>query len=331
MQHHTIQTPYIVGEVHCYSTEIDGELVLFDCGPPTAEAFASLNARIDVSRLKYLFITHCHIDHYGLVARIAEHSDARILIPRAEAARLGRHAEHLDRLMTLLSDLGCDDQVTRFIREKMEREHLVAAIPGHFEIVEESDAPSRLGIEWLNCPGHSQSDLVYLCGEYAVTGDILLRNIFQVPILDVDLASLSDRFRNYDAYCASIRLLRRLRSYRIKPGHRWSVEGVDATILFYVRKLLERAAQMKDAPPGASPAGIMKGLFGDIMKNPFFVHMKLSEIVFALDFLENPELLRGALEFLNLFDQVSGQYHSVVENAYGDRWGAAQPEVLMNY
>ena len=204
MRQHTIHTPYIVGEVHCYSTEINGELVLFDSGPPTAEALALLGSEIDLSRLKYLFITHCHIDHYGLAAMIAENSDARILIPRAEAVMLRRRSENLDHLVKLLSEMGCDESITRFIREKTEKEHLVA-IPENFEIVEESDVPIRLGIDWLKCPGHSQSDLVYLYGEHAITGDILLRNIFQVPIFDVDTETLNGRFRNYDTYCESIK------------------------------------------------------------------------------------------------------------------------------
>ena len=35
---HTINTPYMVGPVHCYAAELAGELVLFDTGPPTAAA-----------------------------------------------------------------------------------------------------------------------------------------------------------------------------------------------------------------------------------------------------------------------------------------------------
>lgn len=312
MRQHTIHTPYIVGEVHCYSTEINGELVLFDSGPPTAEALALLGSEIDLSRLKYLFITHCHIDHYGLAAMIAENSDARILIPRAEAVMLRRRSENLDHLVKLLSEMGCDESITRFIREKTEKEHLVA-IPKNFEIVEESDVPIRLGIDWLKCPGHSQSDLVYLYGEHAITGDILLRNIFQVPIFDVDAETLNGRFRNYDTYCESIKSLRRLRGYHIHPGHRWSVESVDHTILFYVRKLLERASQVQKYASAHSILDVIGGLFGDLLKkNPFFLHMKISEIVFAQDFLEDPCRLKVSLESLGLFEQVSDLYYAIV-------------------
>ena len=57
---HTINTPYMVGPVHCYTTEVNGELVLFDTGPPTSSAEHYHTKHIDLASLKYVFITHCH-------------------------------------------------------------------------------------------------------------------------------------------------------------------------------------------------------------------------------------------------------------------------------
>ena len=89
MRQHTVHTPYMVGDAHFYSTEIDGELVLFDTGPPTPEALDFLCREIDLTRLRYVFITHCHVDHYGLAAHIAANSGAEILIPRKDADQAG--------------------------------------------------------------------------------------------------------------------------------------------------------------------------------------------------------------------------------------------------
>ncbi len=312
MRQHTIQTPYPVGEVHCYSTEIKGELILFDSGPPTAEAFATLCSQIELSRLKYLFLTHFHIDHHGLVAMIAENSDATILIPRADAWKLRHYQDSLEHLVGVLTDIGCDESSACYIKEKSERENLATKFPGNFQIVEDSDVPLQLGIDWLNCPGHSQSDLVYLCGEHAITGDILLRNIFQVPILEVNLETFCGRFRNYDAYCESIKKLGRLREYRIHPGHRWQVENVDTTILFYVKKLLEQADQIKKLARHDSILDIMKLLYGRIYRKPFLVHMKISEIVFTKDFIDDPYRLKASLQSLCIFDEIGDLFHTVV-------------------
>ena len=71
---HTINTPYIAGPVHCYTAELGGDLVLFDTGPPTAEAEQYLRDNIDLRRLKHVIITHCHIDHYGQAAWLEKNS-----------------------------------------------------------------------------------------------------------------------------------------------------------------------------------------------------------------------------------------------------------------
>jgi hypothetical protein len=49
------------------------------------------------------------------------------------------------------------------------------------------------------------------------------------------------------------------------------------------------------------------------MKDPFFIYLKASEIVFMRDFLLNPELLRTALEEIGLFEKVSERYFTVLD------------------
>lgn len=310
MQQHTVQTPYMVGEVHFYSTELDGALVLFDTGPPTPEGEACLRESVDLKRLQYLLVTHCHVDHYGLANYILQHSDAEVFIPRRDAIKLQRHAERMERMDELLNGYGFGGGFTRQLRESFERNKVFPATPERFRIVEESEELSKLGISYLPCPGHSQSDLTYLVGESAVTGDVLLRNIFQAPLLDIGLDSFAERFRNYDAYCSSLLNLAKLRGVRIMPGHRQYVEGVDEAIFFYVRTLLERAAQLK--PFRWLPLNDIIGqLFKGRLTEPFLVYLKISEIVFMLDFLENPALLKGSLEQIGLFDQVTALYERV--------------------
>ena len=310
MRQHTIQTPYVVGEVHCYSTEINGELVLFDCGPPTPEAFAALKEQLDLSRLKYLFITHCHIDHFGLAPLIRKETGARIFIPQADDRKIRLRADYLGIFTELMTEMGCGREKAEFIRDRMAQE-LTLLAPGSYEVVEESDLPSRLGIRWMSCPGHSQSDLVYLHQDHAVTGDILLRNIHQVPIYDVDTTTMGGRFHNYNAYCAGIRRLSQLRGLKIHPGHRWHIEGVDETILWYVGKVLQRAHMTRRSRPAEDIGAMMAALSGSLSANPFLLHMKLSEAVFTRDFLENPGQLQAAVASLGLFEQIRAQFHAV--------------------
>jgi len=302
MRKHTVHTPYMVGEAHFYSTEIGGELVLFDTGPPTPEGEAFLQRSIDLSRLKHVFITHCHVDHYGLTRFIAEHSDAEIYIPRKDALKLRHHQRRLAHIEEELVGMGFSrEEIGRF-RQIVGQNRLFPGVPEGFRIVEESAEPGRLGIGVLPCPGHSQSDLVYLVKGRAVTGDILLRGIFQAPLLDVDLEDFSGRFRNYEAYCATLRKLPQLRDREILPGHRHSVDSLDAAILFYVGKLCERAERLKQHPRDVPVRLLLDRLFGDILADPFVAYLKASEIVFMRDFLDEPGRLREALAAIGLLE-----------------------------
>lgn len=313
MEQHTIATPYMVGEVHCYTIEIDNELVLFDTGPSTEAAQMALCRAVDLRRLKYLFVTHCHVDHYGLIDFIAKNSPARIFIPRQDAIKVQRHDERLEQIGDLLCDCGYDRDFSRNLRSILESYRLFPVVPERYEIVEESDLPARLGLSWLSCPGHSQSDLVYRYGDHAVTGDILLRDIFQAPLLDIDLETFNSRFRNYDAYCASLIKLAALRGCIIHPGHRHTIDSLDATVLFYVSKLLERAKVVRGLAKLETEREVVEELFGEELRDPFFIYLKVAEIVFMRDFLADPQRLKRTLETIGLFAPVSARYEAVFE------------------
>ena len=313
MKQHTVMTPYMVGEVHFYSTEINGELVLFDTGPPTPEGLAELTRSVDLKRLKHLFITHCHVDHYGLASHIEANSDARIYFPRKDVLRLRRLPEWQAGLQELLLAAGFEPDLGRRLLEIFQTHQTPPPCPKHFSSVEESDVPAQLGISVLPCPGHSQSDLVYLCDGSAVTGDILLRDIFQSPLLDLDVETFQGRFKNYDAYCSSLVNLASLRGKTILPAHHEYVEGVDETLLFYLRKLLERAGQVQRFAGLEKISDVVARIFGKALVDPFITYLKASEIYFMRDFLAAPAQLKSSLEQIGLFDQVKDLYRAVAD------------------
>jgi 2,4-dienoyl-CoA reductase (NADPH2) len=300
----------MVGEVHFYSIELGSGLTMFDTGPPTDEGLIRLLDSINMSHLKYLFITHCHVDHYGLANYVLQHSNAEIFIPRLDTIKFQRHAERMERMGELLGGYGFGDDFAILLRESFERNKIFPAKPERFRIVEESPELAGHGISYLSCPGHSQSDLVYLVGDTAVTGDILLRNIFQAPLLDIDLSTFAGRFRNYDSYCSSLLNLAQLRGRQVMPGHRFYVEGVDEAIIFYIKTLLERAVLI--LPFRHLPVNeIVERLFKGRLTEPFLIYLKVSEIVFMLDLLENPALMKASLEKIGLFDMVCNLYEAV--------------------
>jgi 2,4-dienoyl-CoA reductase (NADPH2) len=308
MQQLTVPTPYVVGEVHIYTTEVNGELILFDTGPPTAAAMACLKENVELDRLRHVFITHCHADHFGLADFLCNHTSAEIYLPHKDAVKIKHHNKRLQGIKGLLRKMGFDARYIERFRQTLVSAGVFPSFPKHYQVVEETDALERLGLSFLNCPGHSQSDLVYHGKDWAITGDTLLRGIFQAPLLDLDLDTLSGRFDNYGAYCSSLRHMEKLRGLQILPGHRGGVDSLDATILFYVGKLLERAKRVKEYEHERDVSAIVRQLFGPAMENPFHVYLKASEIVFMQDFLLRPQQLREALEHIGLFNSIAEDF-----------------------
>lgn len=310
IQQHTVDTPYMVGPVHFYSTEIGDELILFDTGPATDRAKKYLQENFDLQRLKYLFITHCHIDHYGLAHWLEEQTDVQIFLPYRDGLKITSHNQRLQDMYDLLKSLGFSGDYLEELHLSLTNGKVFPLSPKKFSLVED-DMPKHLGIEYLSCPGHSQSDLVYCNDEWAVTGDTLLRGVFQSPLLDVDLET-GERFSNYQAYCLTLVRLASLRQKLICPGHRKKVESVDTTILFYISKMLDRVAKLKRFDGEKNVAEIITKLFGKELTEPFLIYLKASEILFLQDFMTQPQILKTSLETIGLFDTVAEQYEQAV-------------------
>jgi 2,4-dienoyl-CoA reductase (NADPH2) len=306
----TIETPYMVGPVHCYTLDLGNELILFDTGPPTEACRDFLRTHLDLSRLSQIVVTHCHIDHCGQAAWLAQNSDADIYLPRLDILKHEQSERRLSTLFSLVADLGFKQSYIEVLHERFTRSAEPLRFPEHYRVAEE-ELPPQLGVEAIGCPGHSQSDLIYTGDGWAVTGDTLLRGVFQSPLLDANLET-GGRFKNYQAYCASIVKLAGLSSKRILPGHRQHVDSVEQTLQFYVNKMLRRVDYLRPHLSSCSVAEVISELFPR-MTDVFHIYLKASEIVFMKDFLAQPVLLASALKAIELYEPLEKPFCNVAE------------------
>ena len=298
---HTISTPYMVGPVHCYSGFLQGEPVLFDTGPPTEEAKQYLAENIDLGGLRHVFITHSHIDHYGLAYWLEENSDATVYLPRRDCLKILHHEKRIEGITELLRETGLAEQYIDMLHRVFESGVLFPPFPKRYQ---EAETAGLSGLNILPCPGHSQADLVYHGDGWMVTGDTLLHGIFQCPLLDIDLEQ-GGRYNNYEAYCRTIVGLFQLAGKKVMPGHRFTIPGISQTIGFYVEKMLQRAAQLYPLRHEKDIMRLLATLFGERMQDAFFLYLKISEIVFMLDFLARPELLARSLSEIGLYEELA--------------------------
>ena len=307
---HTINTPYVVGPVHCYTATINGELVLFDTGPPTKEGSSYLQEHIDLDRLRHIIVTHCHIDHYGQALWLEKRCDATIYLPYRDACKAHQHTRRMGEMSLILSEMGFDAAYLEELGKVFASGAILPPFPDNYNIAE-TDIPDHLGIGVLACPGHSQSDLVYIVDDYVISGDTLLKGIFQSPLLDVDLET-GQRFHNYSAYCDTIVKLSSLEGKKVLPGHRHNIISIQNTLEFYLSKLLVRVQQLHQYLGEDNLMHLIDKLLGGRMQDVFHIYLKASEIIFMMDFLKDPERLKAALEISGLWPEVQSLYKAAV-------------------
>ena len=164
------------------------EAVVVDPGDDATRLRLEL-ARIEV-RCAGILITHCHWDHLGAVAELAEASGAPVYMARDEAPVLASADEFYGALGLRIRPYQPDR-----LLDGAER----------FEL-------AGIGFETLTVPGHSPAHLAYLADGCLFSGDVL----FAGGVGRVDLPG-----GDWDTLVASIRRLVETLSpdTKVYPGH----------------------------------------------------------------------------------------------------------------
>lgn len=299
----TVNTPYPVGAVHFYRKSYKDFFVMFDTGPNTDEAKSYLNKMVDLKKTGYVFLTHCHVDHYGLADYIAERSDAKIVMSRYDFIRHDLFEKRVDAFLEMFKLIGFNESEISSFERVFRGFKKEAPFPQDVLILEESEnLLKELQINYMRCAGHSQSDIIYLTGNYAISGDVILRNIFQTPLLDVDVDNLDKRFDNYGYFVKSLLKLKNIDNMKFMPGHRDFIDSVDERISFYIDKLLNRAISINNYLRDYGVVYTLKKIVGTVEANPLTAYLKLSEVLFINDLLSNTGLLKDSLRQINLLE-----------------------------
>src|SRR6476660_9997338 len=120
----SLPTPFYIGPVNVYLIAED-PITLIDTGPKTKEAIEALReglrkARIRISDIRRIVLTHAHEDHCGLARSVRDEAkDAQVLVHEWETGhRMGRleYEEH----RTLLVRAGVPPEEIETMRNMSE-------------------------------------------------------------------------------------------------------------------------------------------------------------------------------------------------------------------
>lgn len=244
-----------LGTANAYAVG-SGALTLIDTAPKFPGSFESLRDQLNqagrsIADIERIVLTHGHVDHFGLAARIRQEADRPIpcFIHSEEIWRVSASTyraeifdEAAERLMALV-DMPPEE--VEKIRERFSLfallcDPVVDAQPMEDGQIFEGDG-YRLRV--IHTPGHTPGTCcLYESGQKILfSGDHIIKHITPNPLFELKKELLRNpEYRSLEAYIQSLEKIRGIEARYVFPGHGEFVEDLPTLIDSYRRHHHER-------------------------------------------------------------------------------------------
>ena len=293
-----IPTPFAVGRVNCYLVD-DDPLTLVDTGPNSGTSLTALEAALGehgrrVEDLERIVITHQHMDHFGLLAILADRSGAEVCALDKLApwlARFGDSTEAEDAFAeAIMLRHGIPDDMVMVLRALSRQYRAWGATATVTTLLADGETLGFAGREWRvhHRPGHSPSDTVFhdeRSGEL-IAGDHLIKHISSNPLISRPLdGGGGERPKALVTYIASMNATRALDVTTVLPGHGEAFADhralIDERLRMHERRARKLHSLVAEHPRTAYE--LAQALWGNVAVTQ--AYLTLSEVLGHMDLL----------------------------------------------
>jgi glyoxylase-like metal-dependent hydrolase (beta-lactamase superfamily II) len=268
-----VPNPYFEKDNNSYLLDV-GELILIDTGIDTPEAFSTLRASVEAAghklgEISKIFLTHKHLDHFGLAHRIAKISGAKVYIHQDDHLDVTRFDERHDTINNLyeqkMRDWGIPQNLIDMLSMRSRLMKLGRSIPAISLRDNERISVGAGELLVIHTPGHTQGSACFLVNDLLFAGDHLLPTY--TPNIGATEVTSNGMLRKYRV---SLHKIEKLNDIRVLPGHGDEILNPGERIQEILDHHKEREARILEIlrdGRAKSVFEIAQGLFGNLREH----------------------------------------------------------------
>ncbi len=285
--------------------ETDGGVALFDSGigTPTGETAVREGFRklgYSFGDVRRIYLSHGHIDHFGLARTMSEESGAPVYIHEGDRRKVEQPVANWEAVRPAYTEYMRKLGVSAEDLARLEHHHkhfLAMARPvEHTRGVQDGDVLSfkHFSAVVLHSPGHTPGLTCLYVEQHRLlfSDDHLLERVSPNPLIEVDAEIPDAKFRALPTYLRTLDRTRKLDVDLVLPGHNKPFHGpgriIEGLLGFYEGRQQKVRDKLGNGPTNAMD--LVMHVFPRVGRRE--LNLTMSEIVGNLEVLEDRGVVR---------------------------------------